>query len=264
MESNTPQDGDVSPQETAAPNPLEEKALHMGWRPQDEWDGDPDDWVDAKEYVGRQKLYDRIQDSNKRLKQLEKTLNEFKGHHEKVKETEFKRALDLLKAQKVQVLQDGGEPERLVEIDDKILEVREQLKEAQKPQAPEVDPDFQRTMDEWVTRNKWYSSDTQMKKEADLIGYTYVQLNGPGDGPEHVLKAVETEMRKRYPEKFVNPRKEAPGRVETSAHKSGSKDSGGDVALTDEEAQAMRRFVRQGVMTEKQYKEEIKKMRGAA
>lgn len=258
---------DSLPPEDSAPevSPIAAKAMQMGWRPQADWDGDPDDWVDAKEYVGRQKLYDRIQDSNKRLKQLEKTLNEFKGHHEKVKETEYKRALETLKQQKIRVLEEGNAAE-LLEIDDKIDEVKEQMREAkQTAKQPEVDPDFQRVMTEWVDRNKWYQNEPDMKKEADLIGYTYVQLNGPGDGPEGVLKAVEKEMRKRYPEKFVNPRKEQAPKVETGGDKPGTdKADSSNVVLTDEESQAMRKFVRAGLMTEKEYKAEIKRMRGNA
>lgn len=257
-----PQDGD---QDTPEVSPVQQKAMQMGWRPEADWDGDPDDWVDAKEYIGRQKLYDRIQDSNKRLKQMEKTLQEFKQHHEKVAQVEYEKALAALKAQKVQILQEG-DAEGLVEVDDKIAEVKEKIKEAkQAPKAPEVDPEFQRTFNEWQDRNTWYRTDPSLKKEADIYGYAVVSANNGQISPDEVLREIEKEIKRKYPDKFMNARKTEPTKVETQGNKGkGTKPSGGDIVLTDEESQAMRRFVRQGVMTEDQYKAEIKKLRESA
>jgi hypothetical protein len=247
-------------------SPVEQKAMQMGWRPEQEWDGDPEDWVDAKEYIGRQKLYDRIQDSNKRLKQMEKTLDEFKKHHDKVAEVEYEKALATLKAEKVRVLQEGDAAE-LVEIDDKIDAVKEKIKESkQAPKTPEADPEFQRIFGEWQDRNSWYRDDPNLKKDADIYGYAIVSAHNGQITPEEVLREIEKEIKRKYPDKFMNTRKAEPNRVETGGGKGKgtNKDSGADVVLSDEESQAMRRFVRQGILTEAQYKAEVKKLRERA
>ena len=79
-------------------SPIEEKALEMGWRPQEEWDGEPEDFIDAKEFVRRQPLFDKIEQTTKALKDLKKGHEALIQHHLKVKETEYNRALETLKA----------------------------------------------------------------------------------------------------------------------------------------------------------------------
>jgi len=31
--------------------PTEQKAVEKGWRPKNEWDGEPDAWVEAREFL---------------------------------------------------------------------------------------------------------------------------------------------------------------------------------------------------------------------
>lgn len=51
--------------EKPAPAPYEAKALEMGWRPKEEWDGPEEDFIDAKEYVRRKSLFEKIEHQNK-------------------------------------------------------------------------------------------------------------------------------------------------------------------------------------------------------
>lgn len=244
-------------------SPAEEKALKMGWRPQEEWDGDPDEWVDAKEFIGRQPLYDRLSESNKQLKQLKVAMDEFKRHHERVKQTEYERALQELRNEKKQILESGTADE-LLEIDDKIDEAKEKLKEAkQAPKQPEIDQQAQKALETWMESNQWYRKDLDMKEEADYIGYKFVQDQAKSTGvvptPEEVLQKITREMRKRHPENFVNPRKSEPSKVETedgTSRRASRKSS--DVVLSEDEQRVMKRLVRSGLMTEEQYKADIK------
>ena len=46
----------------------EEKALEMGWVPQDKWTGDPDKWTDARSYVERgEQILPILRANNRRL-----------------------------------------------------------------------------------------------------------------------------------------------------------------------------------------------------
>ena len=244
-------------------NPLVEKAMQMGWKPEAEWEGDPEDWVDAKEFIGRQKIYDRLSDANKRVKMVEKTLNEFKTHHENVAKTEYERALKTLKLERIKALE-AGDSETLMEVEDRIDDVKDKIREAkQAPKTAEPDPEFQRVYADWSAKNTWYATDPGLRKEADILGYAYVQMNGPGDSPEVVLKYIEKEIRQRHPNKFTNQQRNLPNMVEggdgdvkksTSTRKI-------DIQLSEDEERAMKKFVRLGVMTEAKYKEDLKKMR---
>jgi hypothetical protein len=57
------------------PNEQEEQALSGGWRPKDEWDGDPEDWVTAREFNFRGDLMKRITALGRKVGDLEQTNN---------------------------------------------------------------------------------------------------------------------------------------------------------------------------------------------
>lgn len=251
-----------TPPETSKPD-FTEKAMGMGWRPESEWDGDPEDWVDAKEFIGRQKLYDRISDANKKVKTFEKTLNEFKQHYDNVSKTEYERALQTLKLQRIKALEEGDST-TLLKVEDQIDEVKDKIKEAKQTTATTtIDPDFQRDFEAWTGRNSWYQSDPALRKEADTLGYAYVAMHGNSTPPDEVLKYIEKEIKYRHASKFSNPNRGLPNMVENGDGDTKKKPVSrqNDIQLSEDEERAMKKFVKLGVMTEAKYKEDLKKMR---
>ena len=59
-------------------NPGEDKARNGGWRPEGEWDGKPEDWVDYREFNVRGELMGRIQEQSGILNNQKKMLDEQK------------------------------------------------------------------------------------------------------------------------------------------------------------------------------------------
>ena len=49
--------------QTENTNPYDKQAREMGWRPKEEWEGEPEKWRDAKEFVERGELYGKIDSS---------------------------------------------------------------------------------------------------------------------------------------------------------------------------------------------------------
>jgi hypothetical protein len=236
---------------------VEQKAAEQGWVPQEEWEGDPEQWRPAKEFLDRGELFKKIEDQNRTIKEFKKALEDLKGHHAKTRDVEYRRALETLKAQKVQAIEDG-DAQSVVKIDDQIDLVKEEQRklatQAYEPAVPELNPEFV----EWVDRNKWYERDENMKIFADALGQ---KLAAAGNSPRSVLAEVERQIREEFPHKFKNPNRDKPGAVEGSVSKGGK--SGSTIQLTDEERRVMQRFVRTGVMTEKAYIEELKRVKGA-
>lgn len=239
---------------------IEDRAREQGWRPKEEFEGDASKWVSAETFVAKGELIDRIEQLGKKLKDSDKTIAMLKEHHTKVKESEFKRAVEFLKQQKKQAYE-NGDVDKIIEIDDKIAEVRDTQK-AQKAQdqvdeAPETHPVFQ----SWVSDNKWYESDSEMRADADAFGEAYAR-NNQDKTPQEVLEYVAKKIKKAYPEKFVNPNRNKPTGVESGSgtRQGSSRDS---FSLTEEEAKVMNTFIRNGVMTKEDYIKEIKAMRGA-
>ena len=80
--------------------------------------------------------------------------------------------------------------------------------------------------------------------------------------PQQVLKEVEKQVKQEFPHKFRNPNKDKPNAVEGSSSKGGKGES--SISLSDDERRVMQRFVRTGVMTEKQYIDELKRVKNGA
>src|SRR5258708_7163838 len=88
----------------------EEKARKLHWAPLEEWRGDPEDWVPAKEFVQRQKLYDRIDSLKDAIKSQKR---EFEADFQVVTKAvtdmsaqAYKKALGELKAQRAIAVED--------------------------------------------------------------------------------------------------------------------------------------------------------------
>ena len=79
---------------------IEEKAISMGWRPKEQFEGDEEEFIDAKEFVRRQPLFDRIESQNKQLKNVTKALEALKTHYTRVEEAAVQKAINQLKAQR--------------------------------------------------------------------------------------------------------------------------------------------------------------------
>jgi len=75
----------VEQREEVQLTPIQEKAMAEGWRPKEEYQGDPEKWVDAAEFLRRGELFSKIELQSKEIKQLKQTMTEFAKHHEKVR-----------------------------------------------------------------------------------------------------------------------------------------------------------------------------------
>lgn len=236
---------------------IEQQALDQGWRPKEEFSGDPDAFIDAPEFVRRGELFSKIEHQSKELKQVRQALEALKDHNSKIREVEYNRALKSLEAARKQALVDG-EHDQFFALEEKIEEVKQEKLELDtqldsvKTDVPEVHPEFEA----WVSRNTWYKQDEAMAAFADRIGN---KLAAQGMIPGEVLKQVEAEVKKRFPDSFVNKKQSRPMAVEPAARSGSKSDS---FQLDDTEREIMRKFVRTGVMSEKQYIEQLKITKG--
>lgn len=238
------------------PTEIELRAREEGWVPLEEWSGDPDAWRPAKEFVDRGELFKKIDDQNRTIKEFKRALDDLKQHHSKVRETEYKRALQALKEQKKEALLEG-DVDRVISLDDEIDLVKQEQTKLKEPTTEVTQQEQAPEFVAWVNRNKWYENNEPMKAFADAIGRN---LAMSGMAPNKVLEEVEKQVRAEFPNRFRNPNKDKPGAVEGSTNKgTGSNQS---VNMSDDERRVMQRFVRTGVMTEKEYIAEWKRVNG--
>lgn len=252
MSDMTPQEGQ---EQSTEYTPVQEQAMSQGWVPKEEYKGDPEKWVEAAEFLRRGELFAKIENQNRELKDVKRALNELTKHHRQVSEIEYKRALDTLRAQKKDALE-NGDADAVIAAEEAIDAVKEHQRstqyEPQIEQSGETHPEFV----EWKSKNSWYDSDPDLNAWANGLAPRYVQQ---GLSPSQVLQKISEEVRVKFPNKFQNPRQSKPSAVEGGGARGTSSSS---FQLTPEERRVMQTFVRQGAMTEEQYIADLKKIKG--
>ncbi len=237
----------------------EQTAMEHGWVPKDDFQGEEHKWVDAGEFLRRGELFSKIDSQNRKIKEQEKTLAALEQHYLKVKDTEYKRALNDLKKQKKEALIEN-DVEAVLDADEKIDELREeQIAEArqaaiahQQEQASQPHPEFVA----WTARNSWYQTNRTMTAFADAVG---ADLREQGKAPSEVLRLVTEEVKRKFPERFYNPKRDESSSVEGGASR-GNKSSG-KIELSEVETAIMKKLVGQGVLTKEAYIADIKAQR---
>lgn len=243
---------------------IELQAMDMGWRPLSEFNGDEDDFIDAKEFVRRKPLFDKIERTGSELKQVKRALDALKTHYTTVHDTAYKEALANLKKARRQAITDS-DGERFDEIDQQIKDVEEAAEKVRQvaqedtaPATPEVHPKFA----EWTNRNPWYTSVDYMRAYADRRGK---ELHQQGMTPLEVLKKVEEDVRKEFPHKFRNSNKDDAPMVENNnARGTGGGNKKDSFTLTPAEERIMNTLIKSDpkTFTKEKYIAELKAAKG--
>lgn len=238
--------------ETSQPSTHEDTARQGGWKPVEEWDGNPDDWITAKEFNQRGEFLERIKTQSSHIKKLEKkqttletTINELADHHRKVAETERKKALDELKGLKKQAL-DIADHDRVVEIDDRIDDLkREKLEEPTKAQTKTT---THPVVTDWVEENKWYETDKALRGAMDALVEDIIEQDPSMRGQvAEVLELAEKQLRNEFPNKFNKNRSTV---TESSQGNSSKRNDPKYSArnLTEQERRVAQRFIDSGAI----------------
>ena len=218
-------------------DPVEQKASTMGWKPKEEWEGDPNEWRSAKEFVDRQSLFDKIDSLKSTIWELKK---DYKNVFDKVSQSERARydsEIAQLKAERKQAAKEGDT--------EKVVEISERLEVAQaappQPQTNTQGPDP--TFETWVKENSWYNTKPNLKEDADDFGIAYKTKN-PNATFQQVLDHVTKKVKELHKDEFAT-KKPAASAVESGTGipaKKAVKVSEAD--LSDMEKQVMNNFVK--------------------
>lgn len=258
-DTNLPQEGTAPKEQIQEPSysPVEQEAIENGWVPKEQYNGEEHKWVDAAEFLRRGELFKKIENQSRELKDVKRALIEMRKLHASVQEVEYKRALDTLRAQKKEALE-NGDADAVIAADERIDLVKEQQRQlsaetVEPEQSGAQHPEFVA----WTEKNQWYVNSNPMRAFADALG---ADLARQGLPPSEVLKKVEAEVRKEFPHKFTNPKQARPGAVESPSGRGAGNTKG--FTLSQDERRIMQTFVRTGVMTEEEYIRDLKKIKG--
>ena len=241
-----------------------EKARKKGWKPLEEYKGEPADWVDAKEFLGREPLFEANRDLKRQLKQqqerFEQDMKVISTQFSQMNEQAYKRALVELQEQRDIAIIDkdiAAVRELDAKIDatkqDHVKAVAQTTQTTQKPQETEY-------MANWRQKNEWFDKDQTLQDEAVSIGVGYMMKN-QGTSQEKMLEYVTDRIKKIYPEKFQTKQQRTETTVEDTTDKTngverstpplGNKGNKGKLSvndLSDMQRQVMRTFIKRGVL----------------
>lgn len=232
-----------------------EAATKKGWKPLEEYQGPEGEWVDAQEFLGRQRLYDKLHDSRRQITKLERDIASMGKHFTDMEENAYQRALkDLREQQAIAVEQQ--DTAAVLKVSDEIAELK--TKQAEKAKQAQAQPSGQLTEEfvEWKQANSWFESDQEMTADAISIGIGYAAAN-QGKSQTEILKHVETKIKKIYPDKFQKKpqqKREAPvvesggGNGGEQTQQSAKKGKLTVNDLSETEATVMKTFVKRGVL----------------
>jgi hypothetical protein len=241
----------------------ETAARKDGWVPKDDFKGDETNWVSADEFVRRKSLFEKIHNQGRELKKVREQMAALKGHHDKVYEDSYQKAVAELQEQRVTAIGEG-DVQAVVAIENNLDGLKAEKAQAEAETAKENGPT--EMFKEWVVDNSWYQDNPRMRHRADEVGWKYKESN-PELPDEEVYDFVRERMEIEYPKAF-----EGSAETTTQRRKAPAVEGGADlttpttnrgtksVQLTEEEKNVMNTLIRGGVMTKDEYMQEIAKL----
>lgn len=199
------------------------KAEKMGWTPKDQFRGDPAKWRPADEFVERGEnmlplVKAQVKRQEREIAELRAGMKELGEYHSKTEQRAYEKALNELRQQRAEAIA-KGDGAAFDKVDSAIETLKEDIRGKTTKQADSgVDPAFE----EWLGRNAW-ANDPKLQAYGSAVAEE-LRANGEKATGTDLLDLVTKQIKKDFPEKFENPRRNAAPSVEGGA---GPRKSGG-------------------------------------
>lgn len=239
---------------------VEERAAARGWRPQEEWEGEPDEWVDARTFVQKGELMDTIHAERKRANKLEKELgtvkssvDEIRSHYEKMAKAEVEKTLKELKAKRRDALR-IDDHETVDEIEEQIEEIKTEKSRIDSAKETNTPAPLPPEVQSWLGDNPWAdenSSTYDAELASEALALLQLEVNRGGYAGKETLNKVKGKVERLYPEKF-NSKTRTTTSIDSSdvSTRGNTGPKGGKLAsrLTDEQKDIGKKFVSLGAV----------------
>lgn len=196
---------DFKPEKSQAD--YENEARAQGWRPQEEWTGEPERWVNAETFVTRaqnwsghlKKELDEMRSLMRQQAALNKRNQEALIQNAKIREQELQQQIQRLEQQRADAIS-SADGAQAVALERSIRESAQELTEVQKQVSqPAINSQDAQVAADWRAARPWYGTDKDITRECDYIGNTFGQMN-PNEPLSEILDFVDKEIKRRHPE----------------------------------------------------------------
>jgi hypothetical protein len=252
----------------------EKRARVMGWRPREEFKGDPDKWVDAVQFAENadkslplakaearraNERADRLEAEHRRLQE---DVKRFTAFHAKVEEDSFARAREQLRRELIDA-RHSFDADRELQAEDQLraldyeqrTRATPQHREPEQQAAPQVDPDVSHWLED---AGKTWGKNPRAVQMSQMVAEE-MRKNGEDSTGVAFLEKVKHAMRKEFPQFFdgmTNERRSSAAPVASGAGAAPRGKGKGFADLPADAKQACRDFVKRGFVTEAQYVKE--------
>ncbi len=246
---------------------IEAKAREQGWRPKEEFRGDPEKWRPADEFLRRgEEILPILRDQHKRteemlsrerqareddrrqLNEMAQTLKEFREFSAKGEERAYERAKRELE-QKLETSVMHADVET-------FRQTKEELDKLEKPKPVEArkpagegtevtgaSPTLPAEVMTWVNENPWFNKDFDMTETAKQQDAHLMKMHPHWTHAER-LAEVLNRVKRVYPEKFQNDRRSEPAPVGDGGGGTPPSKANGKKTFSDLPAQARAAYER--------------------
>lgn len=192
-----------------------DKAIKSGWKPPEQWQGDPEDFIKPREWNRTVALYKRIDRESDQRRRLEQQQQDFQKRIQNVMEVTRAKTIAELEAQKKEAVE-NSDYATVKDIDEQINRTNEEYATQEEPTTQaqqEIRPEVQ----EWIDdHDDWFEQDPEMTDFA--VNYQTTQLNklrNPANPTSEELRSAldrtTKAVKRAFPDKFgMTPRATAP------------------------------------------------------
>lgn len=239
------------------------RAQLYGWVPKEEFRGDLEKWVDADVFVKRadeilpiaksmnRKLETELISAKQKIENMEKTVKAVIQAHKKSAQGGYERNLSQIKMEQRKAVETGDTATwELLEAEKEKLQKPDEIPE-ETTKSVTADP----AVIQWKKDNSWYDTDPELGTYADSVS-NFISVRTPGLAPDVFLQKVKDEVKKRFPDKFLNPNRKNPPSVDRTDFGGDGGDKGGKKTFSDLPADAKKicdELVAQKVLTREKY-----------
>lgn len=237
---------------------IEDAAREMGWRPKEEFKGDPEKWVEAETFVKRgeeilpilkaQSKKDReaLKAATDQIAEMKKTFSEFKQYHTQTEKRAYERAMKDLEARQAQAVEDND----LKAVREITREMTDLSKDVQTDRnGDDLQKNQEAAFNDWLPDNPWFKKDPVLRGAAIAIA-DELAADGLTDPVKQMAKVTER-IKAEFPQKFENERRKGPAAVEGGSPP--RKAAKGWSDLPPDAKAFAERMVKQGLITKEAY-----------
>lgn len=191
-----PAEPEIVQEPTSTLSEHEQAALKKGWKPRDQFTGNPDDYVEAKEFLKGSEFREHIHKLNRKVKEQQSAIDYMIEHNKRIQEIEYKRAMDDLLVRQRHATE-MGDVNAVSQLTDQIVKMKTTNPVNNIPETA-----TERAAKAYIERNKdWYSSNTSENVAIQVFSQAKadeIAAARPDLTPDEVFLMTEAAVKEKF------------------------------------------------------------------